>query len=105
MNPNLPISEQYRIIAKQWVDADSAANILEETKSAFLSQKMTALGDVPVSRAEMTVKASDEWTDFVTRMVKAREAANRFKVQLEYIRMKSMEWQSAEASKRVEARL
>jgi len=105
VNPNLPISEQYRIIAKQWVDADSAANILEETKSAFLSQKMTALGDVPVSRAEMTVKASDEWTDFVTRMVKAREAANRFKVQLEYIRMKSMEWQSAEASKRVEARL
>jgi hypothetical protein len=102
---NLPNSEQYRVIAKKWVDADSAANLLEETKSAFLSQKMAALGDVPVSRAELTVKASPEWTDYVTRMVKAREASNRLKVQLEYIRMKAMENQSSEATKRAEMKL
>lgn len=105
MSDNAPISEQFRIIAKRWVDADSAANLLEETKSAFLSQKMAALGDISVSRAELTVKASGEWSDYVTKMVKAREQANLLKVKLEYIRMKSMEWQSAEATKRTEARL
>lgn len=105
MNSNAPISEQYRVKAKLWVEADAAASLLEETKSAFLSQKMAALGDMPVSRAELTVKSSDEWREFVTNMVEARKAANLLKVNLEYIRMKSMEWQSAEATKRTEARL
>lgn len=102
---NQPLSEQFRIVAKQWVDADAAANILEETKSATLSEWMSKLGDIPVSRAEMEVKASGKWRSFIQSMVEARQRANRLKVQLEYIRMKSMEWQSAEASKRAEMRL
>lgn len=105
MNENLPISEQYRVVAKDWVDADAAANLLEETKSAFLSQKMAELGDVPVNRAERDVKSSPEWSDYIAKMVEARKLANRKRVQMEYIRMKSMEWQSAEATKRTEARL
>jgi len=105
MDSNLPLSEQFRIIAKKWVEADSAASILEETKSAVLSQRMAALGDMPVSKAEMTVKASPEWSDHVTAMVKAREQASLLKVQLEYIRMKFSEWQSAEATRRAEMRL
>lgn len=105
MDSNLPLSEQFRIIAKKWVEADSAASILEETKSAVLSQRMAALGDMPVSKAEMTVKASPEWSDHVTAMVKAREHASLLKVQLEYIRMKFSEWQSAEATRRAEMRL
>lgn len=99
------ISEQFRITAKQWVDADSAASLLEETKSAVLSQKMMALGDIPVSRAEMTVKGSQEWRDFIQKMVAAREAANLLKVKLEWLRMRHSEQQSAEASKRAEMRL
>lgn len=105
ISQNTPLSEQYRVKAKKWVQADSAASLLEECKSAFLSQRMTALGEMPVSRAEMMVKASLDWEEYVTKMVKAREAANLLKVNLEYIRMRSMEWQSHEASKRVEARL
>ena len=35
---DLPISEQYRLIAKRWCDAQAAASIMEETKSAFVSQ-------------------------------------------------------------------
>lgn len=103
--PNLPISEQYRLIAKKWVDADAAANLLEETKSAFLAKKMMGLGDMPVSRAEMTVKASDEWSDYVSKMVKAREQAALLKAQLEFIRMQFSEWQSNEATRRQEMKL
>lgn len=104
-NPNLPLSEQYRLVAKKWVDADSAANLLEETKSAFLAKMMAMQGDMPVSRAEMNVKASDEWTDYVTKMVRAREQAALLKAQLEFIRMRFAEFQSAEATKRAEMRL
>ena len=105
MTDNLPLSEQFRIVAKQWVDADSVANMLEETKSAVLSKMMLDLGDMPVSKAEMKVKASDEWREHVASMVQARERASLLKVQLEYIRMKFYEWQSFNATKRAEMKL
>jgi hypothetical protein len=102
---NLPWSEQYRVVAKQWVDADAAADLLEELKSATLAQLMSELGDMPVSRAEMTVKSDVEWSAYIKQMVEARQKANKLKVQLEYLRMKFSEWQSHEATKRTEARL
>lgn len=105
MSDNLPLSEQFRIVAKKWVDAEAAASILEDTKSAVLSQHMAALGDMPVSKAEMTVKASAEWSVHVEKIVEARKQANLLKVQMEYLRMKSGEWQSAEATKRAEMKL
>jgi hypothetical protein len=105
MSDNLPLSEQFRLIAKKWVDADAAANMLEETKSSILAKRMSELGDMPVSRAEMTVKASIEWHEFIRTMVEAREKAALLKVQLEYIRMKFHEWQSIEATRRAEMKL
>jgi hypothetical protein len=105
VSDNLPISEQYRITAKKWVDLDSAANMLEETKSAFLAKMMTARGDMAVSKAEMQVKASEEWSDYIGKMVRAREQASLLKVQLNYIQMKFYEWQSANANRRAEMRL
>jgi hypothetical protein len=105
MDSNLPLSEQFRIVAKKWVDADSAASILEESKSAFLSRCMAELGDMPVSKAEMTVKASKTWTDYITEMVEARKKAALLKVQLEYIRMQFSEWQSHAATRRAEMKL
>lgn len=105
MDHSQPISEQFRLSAKDWVEKDSAANLLEETKSAVLSQMMARLGDIPVSHAERAVKSSEEWLDFVTKMVKAREAANMAKVRCEFVRMKFQEWSSHNANKRAEMRL
>ena len=105
MEQNAPLSEQFRIIAKRWVDADAAASLLEESKSAFLSHLMASMGDMPVSKAEMSVKASEKWTTYVTQMVDARKSAALLKVQLEYIRMRFHEWQSYEATKRAEMKL
>jgi hypothetical protein len=106
---NIPYSEQFRLVAKQWVDADAAATLLEDTKSAILSERMQMLirGDpgLALNRAEATVKASNEWREWVSGMVDARKKANLLKVQLEYLRMKFNEWQSHEASKRAEMRL
>lgn len=102
---NLPWSEQFRIVAKEWVDLDKAATMLEETKSLVLSQKIKAQGDMPHNKAEAAVKASPEWMDYVTRCVDARSAANLKKVQMEYLRMKFSEWQSDNANKRAEMRL
>ncbi len=105
MADNQPWSEQYRVVAKSWVDADAAANLLEETKSAVLARLMAQQGDVAVNRAELNVKSGKDWNDFLASMVEARKQATFLKVKMEYIRMKFMEWQSENATKRAEMRL
>lgn len=101
----MSLSEEFRIIAKKWVEADAAANMLEESKSAVLAKMLSHYGDIPVNRAETKVKSSDEWSDYIKSMVEAREKASMLKVQLEYIRMRFSEWQSFEATKRAEMKL
>lgn len=105
MTSNLQPSEQYRIAAKDWVEKDSAARLLEETKSAVLSQRMKALGDMPATHAEREVRASEEWFDFIEKMVAARTAANLAKVKKEWCRMKFSEWISMDATRRAEMKL
>lgn len=99
------LSETYRLAAKEWCELDASANLLEETKSATLSQRMAALGDMPVSKAEMTVKASPEWREFIESMVNARRDANLAKVKCEWLRMRFQEWSSQQANDRAEKRL
>ena len=102
---NLPWSEQFRIVAKEWVTADGSARLLEESKTAVLSQMMKALGDKPAAHAERDVKSSREWSDYLAKMTDARTAANMKKVNMEYLRMKFQEWSSENANKRAEMRL
>ena len=102
---NEPLSEQFHKVGERWADLESAAALLEDCKSAVMAQRMAALGDMPVNRAEMTVKASPEWTEYITKTNNARRAANLAKVEVEAMRMRYGEWSSQEANARVEARL
>ena len=101
----MDISEQYRLEAKNWVELDAAANLLEETKSANLSQMMLATNADSVSKSEMLAKASPQWGEYIEKMVEARRQANLSKVKLEWIRMRFSEQQSQEATARAERRL
>ena len=53
MDADRPISEQFRVVAKRWCDAEAAASILEESKSAVLARLMSERGDMAVSKAEI----------------------------------------------------
>ena len=105
MNNDIPLSDKYREAALEWVKLESAANLLEDTKSSIMAQRQTMLGDIPVNRAEQTIKASQEWMEHLETIAAAREAANTAKIQLEYIRMRFTEWNNAEANNRAEMRL
>lgn len=105
MTANKPLSEQYHEVARRWVDSDAAASILEEAKSATLSQMMLAYPLFAVNKSEMTVKASPQWRDYLTKMVEARKNANYLKVQMEMLKMRHSEWQSEEANRRAEMKL
>lgn len=100
-----PLSEEFRLVAKKFADLEAAASLLEETKSAVLSQMMLKLGDIPVSKAEMRVKGSDEWSEHIAKIVEARKEANLAKFHLEYIRLKHSEMIMADANHRHERRI
>ncbi len=102
LNSNEPLSEQYRLAALEYVRLDAAATILEESKSAVLSQEMKKLGDIPASHAERDVKASERWREYIEEMVTARQLAGEAKVEAEFIRMRYWEYNNAEANRRKE---
>lgn len=106
---NEPLSEQFRVIAEAWVEADEAASLLEETKSICFSQMVVKLlGDnikLAVGKAEVLAKSSEEYKDFIQEMVTLRSKANLLKVRMDVIKMKFSEQQSHEATARAESRL
>lgn len=102
---DVPVSEQYRLAAREWVDIDAAARMLEEGKTTYLAQQKAKLGDIPDSKAERTVKSSPEWADYIKKMVNAKTAANRQKVELDFLKMRHMESTSEEANRRSERKL
>jgi hypothetical protein len=102
---NEPVSELYRIAAIAWADQDAAARMLEEGKTTYLAQRKAALGDIPDSRAETQVKASEEWADYIKKMVRAKTQANKARIEMEFMKMRFSEWQSAEANMRAERKL
>lgn len=104
-----PISEQFRITAKAWVQADANARLLEEMKTTRLEQQKQRLieveGDMPDSHAERRVKATAEWETYIHGMVQAKTEANLKKAQMEFLRMRFTEIQDSNASARAEMRL
>jgi hypothetical protein len=102
---NDKISERFRIVGKAWVDADGAASLLEQMKSATLSQWMLELGDMPVSKAELLVKGSERWREYIEAMCDARMRANKLRLEKEWLEMRSKERGSEEATRRAEMKL
>jgi hypothetical protein len=100
-----PISEEFRLVARAWVDAEKAAAILEESKTAVLSQMMLKEGDIAANKAEMRVKGSADWQEYLDKMVSARAEANLRRVQMKYVEMRFSEWQSADANARRERQM
>jgi len=99
------ISERFRIVAKAWVEADKAASLREECKTATLSQLALALNEKSVAAAEQKVKASPEWMEYLRAMVEARADANLKKVQLEYLRILEREMDRSEWMQRTERKM
>jgi len=106
MSNEFHFSENFRLAAEDWVDKENAAQLLEETKSLVMAQRQAQLGgDLPVNRAEQTIKASPAWMEHVEKIVEARRVANLAKVKMEVEKMRFHENQGREANARAELRL
>jgi hypothetical protein len=100
-----PISEEFRLVAKAWVEADAAARLLEETKSSLLSKLVMASTEPSIGRAEHAARASQDYTDHIDQMCKAKAEANLRRVQMKFVEMRFSEWQSSDANARRERQM
>lgn len=104
------LAEQFRLTAEEWVDAESAAHLLEELKGPTLEQKKADvinkhMGQMAENKAERIVKSSKDWEDYIKGMCTRRTEAIRLKMKLEYIRMRHSEWMARDATQRAEMKL
>jgi hypothetical protein len=76
------------------VAVDAAARMLEEGKTTYLAQQKAKLGDIPDSKAERLVKSSPEWADYIKKMVNAKTVANKQRVELDYLKMRTWSGQA-----------
>lgn len=103
-----PLSERYRLLAEQWCDANSAAELLQELKTTTLEEMKTRVilerGDMPDNRAERLVKSSPEWREYITKMCHAKSEANRLRIQMKELEMRHSESIMRDANARAERR-
>ena len=104
MRNDRPQSEVYREAAMRWCDADAAARLLEDTKASVFAQRCM-LVEGSVAKAEMVTRASPEWQSHLERIVRARTAANKARIEMEFTKMQAWERQSQEAYERQEMRM
>lgn len=104
-----PISEEYRLAAKDWVEAQKAARLYEEMKTATLAQMKTNLmkemGDMADAKADRLARSSKDWSDYIHAMVEAEAAANFAKVKMKWVELRYGEWQSSDANARRERQM
>jgi hypothetical protein len=103
-----PLSEIYRLTGEEWADADAAAELFTELKTATLSKMKTTLiaerGDMPEARAERIVKSSPAWEKYIRDMVAAKQTANKLKVRLDSLKIVNREEIDRNANSRAERR-
>lgn len=102
---NRPLSQIYLEEGLKSAELTAAADLLEGTLTLRRAQRQLALGDIPVSRSEMIVKAQQQSFDDVAECVEARKEANKQKVRVKSIEMEYGEWNSHQADERTAARL
>ena len=102
-----PLSEQYRIVAKQFASAYGQATFMENTRSGELAKMVKKRMDeanekITRATAEMEVKASEPWYDFNERLALAKEKVEILRAQKKYIEMVQWERNNADANRRKE---
>jgi hypothetical protein len=104
-----PISERYRLAAKEWVKAEKIASFMEQNKDGALSKMKNAVmrehGEMSEAKAERLVKSSKEWEEYLQAMVNLRAEANEWRQEMKTLELEDSERMDKNANARHEARL
>ena len=104
-----PLSEQFRVVAKQHVAARKQARYMERTRSAMRDRMVARVmseSSVKTTKAEalFRVQISDEWLQYNRDLADAEEKADILFAQKEYIALVQWERNNENANARHERR-
>lgn len=99
------VTERIVELGEDWADKNAAADILEETKSALLSELKTFSMEKSDAAKETEAKANPKYKAHLESMVEARRVANRAKVNYEAAKTWTDLLRTKEANLRAEMKL
>lgn len=89
----------------EWVDKESAAELLEETKKTILARLAIKADATSVAAKEQEALANPAYELHITKMVSAREEANRAKVRYDAVKVLAEMRRTQESTRRAEANI
>lgn len=96
------IVERWRLECKEWLDLQSAADLLRETKNDVLSQIISRQDGKSHAEKDRRARCSADWHDFRNQMIDAEDKARRAKMRMKYHQMQFDAWRSHNANARQE---
>lgn len=105
-----PLSEQFRIVAKQYAEAVGKHNLKENTRTgqlARLTKLIMERSNEKISRAEaeFQARASDEWFQFNMELAELKERVEVLRAQKRYIEFVQWERTDVNANARAERKM
>jgi len=105
-----PLSEQFRVVAKQYVAAKKQARFMERTRSATrdrIAARIIRESKEKITKAQaiFNVQISDEWMQYNQDLADAEEKADILFAQKEFIKIQQWEMTDANANVRTERKM
>lgn len=79
--------ERWRLRAAEWLDAQSAADLLRETKNDVFAEIKSRMDGKSEAERDRLARVSQEWKDFRNKMIEAESEARRLKLRMKYEEM------------------
>ncbi len=103
-----PLSERFRLMGKQWVQANKVATAMEEGRKPALARMKTDImrkqGEMSEAKAERIVLSSTDWAEYIQAMVNLRAEADDLKVEMDALQIEKSEQINDSANARAERR-
>lgn len=101
------LREEWRLLAKQWVEAQSRADEFEEGRKMLMDELTLALvkAGTAVTRAEKEARVSEQFKAYMRKAHDAKRAANDIRIDMKNAELAYWERNNAEATERAERRM
>lgn len=94
--------ERFRIRAREWTDAENAAEILWETKNDVFAEIKSKMNGNSEAERDRMARLSPEWKEHRNKMLQARHDARVARMAMKHAEMLFSEWQTESANARQE---
>lgn len=106
MNPTTEdFTEKWRLAAGEWLDAQDAADLLNDAKHDTLAEIASRMDGSSQAAKVESARKTEEWLSFRSQMTAANTKARRLKFRVTFAKMQREDHLNGEANRRAEMKL